>query len=52
MKISQFKNMKKKYIDFTNNLFHKIDITWIEGNHDSNLVFKNQLIGNFKILIR
>ena len=29
-------------------LLRKIDITWIEGNHDSNLLFKNQLIGNFK----
>ena len=42
------KNIKKKYINIINNLLHKIDITWIEGNHDSNLLFKNQLIGNFK----
>ena len=41
-------NIKKKYINIINNLLHKIDITWIEGNHDSNLLFKNKLKGNFK----
>ena len=43
-------NIKKKYINIINNLLRKIDITWIEGNHDSNLLLKNQLIGNFKNL--
>ncbi len=41
-------NMKRKYINIINNLLRKIDITWIEGNHDSNVLFKNQLIGKFK----
>ena len=41
-------NMKGKYINIINNLFHKIDITWVEGNHDSNILFKNKLTGNFK----
>ncbi len=45
---SSIQNMKRKYIDIINNLFHKTDITWIEGNHDSNILFKNQLVGSFK----
>ena len=40
--------MKKKYVNIINNLLHKIDITWIEGNHDSNLLFKNKILGSFK----
>ena len=40
--------MKRKYVNTINNLLHKIDITWIEGNHDSNLLFKDKIQGNFK----
>ena len=40
--------MERKYVNIINNLLHKIDITWIEGNHDSNLLFKEKIQGNFK----
>ena len=40
--------MERKYVNIINNLFHKINITWIEGNHDSNLLFKEKIQGNFK----
>ena len=40
--------MERKYVNIINNLLHKIDITWIEGNHDSNLLFKDKIQGNFK----
>ncbi len=40
--------MKRKYINTINSLLDKIDITWIEGNHDSNLLFKDKIQGNFK----
>jgi len=40
--------MKRKYVYIINNLLRKVDITWIEGNHDSNLLFKDKIQGNFK----
>ena len=40
--------IKKKYVNAINSLLDKIDITWIEGNHDSNLMFKDKIQGNFK----
>ena len=40
--------MERKYVNIINNLLHKIDIIWIEGNHDSNLLFKDKIQGNFK----
>ena len=45
---SSIQNMKRKHIDIINNLFYKTDVTWIEGNHDSNILFKNKLVGSFK----
>ena len=40
--------MERKYVNIINNILHKIDIIWIEGNHDSNLLFKDKIQGNFK----
>ena len=42
------KYISESHINLLNNLLQNIEVTWIEGNHDSNLLLKENILGDFK----
>ena len=42
--------ISKAHINLLNNLLQNIEVTWIEGNHDSNLLLKENILQLQKIL--